>query len=190
MKKKPHHTNVRRLIPLFLIFSIGLFVGLKISQYREVRLLHSPSQENNKAVSAKVLYVIDGDTLDVVIDGKKERVRLIGIDAPEMAYEEKQADCFAKQSKEFLREMLDGKTVQLESDPTQDNRDKYERLLRYIFVEDGTDVNRFMIAGGFAREYTYLGIPYRHQKEFQEAELEAKNKKLGLWAEGACSVLP
>ena len=145
------------------------------------------------AVSLSPLYVVfsvvDGDTIDVLIDGKKERVRLIGIDAPEFGDEEHPAECFAQEALSEAKELLDGKIIRLVSDPTQDNRDKYERLLRYVFLEDGTNVNERMIAGGFAREYSYLGIPYQYRQEFQEAERDAKNKKLGLWAEGACSVL-
>ena len=145
------------------------------------------------AVSLSPLYVVfsvvDGDTIDVLIDGKKERVRLIGIDAPEFGDEEYPAECFTQEALSEAKELLDGKIIRLVSDPTQDNRDKYERLLRYVFLEDGTNVNERMISGGFAREYSYLGIPYQYRQEFQEAERDAKNKKLGLWAEGACSVL-
>ena len=186
MKKKLHQNNVRWLITLIFLFLIGLFVGLEVSQFREVRPFSSQTSKNPKTVLANVLYVIDGDTIDVVIDGKKERVRLIGIDAPEVEYEDKPADCFADESAASLKALIDGKAVSLASDPTQGDRDSYGRLLRYAYLSDNTNVNKQMVSQGYARQYSYKGIPYQFQKEFQEAEREAKKLKKGLWADGVC----
>jgi micrococcal nuclease len=171
-----------RFISLFIL----LIIGFSFFIFKNPSFI---SKLVNNSSVARVLYVIDGDTMDVVIDGKKERVRLIGIDAPEMEYEEKRADCFANQATEALKTIINGNTVSLVSDPTQSDRDSYSRLLRYIFLTDGTNVNKLMISKGYAYEYTYKGIPYQYQKDFQEAELGAKENKIGIWAEGICPVM-
>jgi len=174
---------MRRIFP---IVTMGFLISIALFFFIKDKTIVAPK---SLSTTAFVLYVIDGDTMDVVIDGKKERVRLIGIDAPEVEYEEKRADCFANQATEALKTIINGNTVSLVSDPTQSDRDSYSRLLRYIFLTDGTNVNKLMISKGYAYEYTYLGIPYQYQKDFQEAELGAKENKIGIWAEGICPVM-
>jgi len=133
----------------------------------------------------EVTKVIDGDTIDVLIDGKKENIRLIGIDSPEAVDPRKPVECFAKESSNKAKEILTGKRVFLEADPSQGERDKYNRLLRYVFLEDGVNFNKLMVEEGYAHEYTY-DLPYKYQDEFIEAEKKAKQEKLGLWADDAC----
>jgi len=136
---------------------------------------------------AQVTKVIDGDTIDVLIDGKEERVRLIGIDASEVEHEGKPGECFGKEAKMYLEGLLNGQTVQLQSDPTQSKRDEYNRLLRYVFLPpEERLVNSIMLSQGFAREYTFKGIPHRYQKEFQDAQRRAEQQKIGLFADGVC----
>ncbi len=135
---------------------------------------------------SKVIKVIDGDTVDVEISGKKETVRLIGMDTPETVDPRKPVQCFGREASSKAKEALVGEMVRLEADITQGERDKYKRLLRYVFLQDGTNFNKFMIAEGYAHEYTY-NIPYKYQEEFKEAELNAQKQKIGLWADNACS---
>lgn len=134
----------------------------------------------------KVIKVIDGDTIQVDINGKTETLRLIGIDAPETGDPRSLVSCFGNEATNKAKEILNGKSVQLEPDSTQGERDKYGRLLRYVFLENGTSFNKLMISQGFAHEYTYR-IPYKYQLEFKQAERQAREKKLGLWADDACS---
>lgn len=133
----------------------------------------------------KVTKVVDGDTIRVVIDGKEESVRLIGIDSPETVDPRKSVQCFGKEASAKAKELVEGKNVILESDSTQDDIDKYDRLLRYVYLEDGTFVNQKMIEEGYAFEYTY-DVPYKYQTEFKEAQKQAESNKLGLWADSAC----
>ncbi len=133
----------------------------------------------------KVIKVIDGDTLVAEINGQNETIRLIGIDTPESVHPTEQVECFGVEASNKAKELLNGKMVALESDDSQGDRDKYNRLLRYVYLEDGTNFNKLMIEQGFAYEYTY-NSPYKYQKEFKEAEEEAKTNKVGLWAGGAC----
>lgn len=132
-----------------------------------------------------VTKVIDGDTIDVLIDGKKETVRLIGINTPESVDPRRPVQCFGKEASDKARKILNNKDVYLESDSSQGERDKYSRLLRYVFLEDGTNFNKLMIQEGYAYEYTY-NTPYKYQQEFRKAQKEAEDQKIGLWADDAC----
>lgn len=137
----------------------------------------------------KVAKVVDGDTIAVDISEKIETVRLIGIDAPEVVGKSKTVECLGKLASNKAKEILTGKSVKLEADQSQGERDKYGRLLRYIFLENGTDFNKMMVKEGFAKEYTYK-IPYKYQSPFKKAEKEAKEKKMGLWSLDECESLP
>ena len=139
------------------------------------------------AILYEVSKVIDGDTINVFIDGKKETIRLIGIDSPENVDPRELVQCFGKEASNKAKEVLTGKKVSLEADPSQGERDKYDRLLRYVFLEDGTNFNKLMIAEGFAHEYTY-NLPYKYRDEFIEAEKKASQEKLGFWADDACPI--
>jgi len=136
--------------------------------------------------TAKVTRVIDGDTIDVSFDGKTERIRVIGIDTPETVDPRKPVECFGQEASAVAKEQLTDETVQLESDPTQGERDKYNRLLRYVWMDNGTvDFGKLMIATGYAHEYTY-NLPYKYQAEYKQAQKEAEQGKKGLWADDAC----
>jgi micrococcal nuclease len=135
---------------------------------------------------AQVTRVVDGDTVKVSIDGKVQTVRLIGVNTPETVDPRRTVQCFGKEASNFTKEKLSGQTVYLEADPTQDNLDKYKRLLRYIFLSDGSNFNKTLISEGYAYEYTY-DIPYKYQKEFKQAQQMASNAKKGLWADTTCS---
>lgn len=142
--------------------------------------------EEPKLREFKVVKVVDGDTLDVHINGKTERLRLIGIDTPETVDPRKKVQCFGKEASNKAKEMLEGQFVVLESDESQGERDKYKRLLRYVFLPDGTNFNLYMIAEGYAHEYTY-DQSYKYQAEFKQAQKFATENKKGLWSSFTCS---
>ncbi len=127
-----------------------------------------------------VLKVRDGDTFEVEIDGKPEPVRLIGVNTPETVHPSKPVECFGKEASNKLKALLTGTSVALVADPTQGDRDHYGRLLRYVYLPDGTFVNKSLIAEGFAHEATY-DIPYKYQADFRKAQAAAKEQERGLW---------
>lgn len=133
----------------------------------------------------KVAYVVDGDTIDVMINEKKERLRLIGINTPETKDPGKPVECFGKEASDKATQLLYGQMVRLEADPTQGERDKYGRLLRYVHRLDGLNFNKWMIEQGYAYEYTYDKI-YAYQSQFKAAQSYAQKNRLGLWADGIC----
>lgn len=132
-----------------------------------------------------VARVIDGDTINVFIDSTSETVRFIGINTPETVRPGEPVECFGKEASEETRKLLAGKLIYLETDSSQDTYDKYGRLLAYVFLEDGTNINEDLIRRGSAYEYTYH-LPYKYQKLFKEAESDAQRNQRGLWGLGVC----
>ena len=144
---------------------------------------HSQSTHLDDVVS--VVRVVDGDTIVVGTGGTEEKVRLIGIDTPETVDPRKPVQCFGKEASDEAKRLMTGGQVKLVSDTTQSDRDTYGRLLRYVYLQDGTFVNKKMIEEGFAYEYTYH-VPYQFQTEFKSAQALAQKEKRGLWADGVC----
>ena len=132
-----------------------------------------------------VAKVIDGDTIDVVMDAALTRIRIIGLDTPEIVDPRKPVQCFAREASDEGHKLLDSQYVRLEYDASQDTYDKYGRTLAYVFLLNGTNYEKFMIENGFGHEYTYR-LPYKYQAEFKAAEQEAQAAKRGLWADGVC----
>ena len=141
---------------------------------------------DSEIILYKVVKVIDGDTIVVDISGKKETLRLIGIDAPEIGGNSSKNKCFGKEAEEFAKNILSDASIELEEDESQNDRDKYGRLLRYIILKDGSNFNKTLIREGLAKEYTYK-TPYKYQKEFKNAETEARKAKKGLWSDNTCA---
>ncbi len=123
----------------------------------------------------KVRWVNDGDTI-VLSNGA--RVRYIGIDAPETAHENRPAERYGPEAKAFNRDLVLGKMVRLELD--REHRDQYGRILAYIFLEDGTFVNRELLEKGYAH-FVYKAPNTRHDEALLIAQREAMAKRLGLW---------
>lgn len=143
---------------------------------------------------ATVVRVIDGDTVVVNIEGVEEKVRLIGVDTPESRLN-KRAELqeknlgkdmeniveLGKKAKEFTKSLLTkGSKVYLEFDVQQ--RDKYGRLLAYLYLEDGRMLNMEIICNGYAMPLT---IPpnVKYEKEFTECFKKAREERKGLWNE-------
>jgi micrococcal nuclease len=131
----------------------------------------------------EVDQVVDGDTI-VLADGT--RVRLVQIDAPERG---SAAECFGDEARAAARRLLpEGTSVRLERDPATDDRDDFDRLLRYAVRRDGTNVNLRLVADGAAAPYFYGGTRGRHAGELERSAREARTARRGLW--GACPGTP
>ncbi|HBG68865.1 MAG: Micrococcal nuclease-like protein [Candidatus Nomurabacteria bacterium GW2011_GWC2_39_41] len=133
-----------------------------------------------------VVSVVDGDTIKLNMDGKTETFRLIGIDTPETVDPRKDVQCFGVEASSKAKELLSGKRVRIETDATQGTYDKYNRLLGYIYREDGLFYNKYMIEQGYAHEYTY-NTAYKYQTGFKNAQKEAQANKAGLWSPSTCN---
>ena len=134
----------------------------------------------------QVVKIVDGDTVDILIDGATERIRVIGLDTPETVDPRQPVECFGLEASAKAQELLLNQRVRLEADPTQGERDTYNRLLRYIFLADGRNYSLEMVKQGYGHEYTY-NLPYKYQHAFQAAENEARSAQRGLWAPDICA---
>jgi micrococcal nuclease len=127
----------------------------------------------------RVVSVHDGDSITVSLDGRSEKVRLVGISAPELGDERPEYREAAEAARDFARSALKGKTVTLEVDARQGDRDRYDRLLRYVFLGDGTNFNEELVRKGYARVYDRFSFTLKPQ--FKKSEAEAKRERLGVW---------
>jgi micrococcal nuclease len=119
------------------------------------------------------------------VDGRrKETVRFIGMDTPETHDPRKPVQCFGETAAAHTKALLEGKNVRLEPDSTNSDRDKYNRLLRYIHLPDGTLVNAKLIRDGYAFAYTVF--PFTRLEEFRSLESGARAANAGLW--GSCRI--
>jgi micrococcal nuclease len=134
---------------------------------------------------ATVERVVDGDTVDVNLKGERVRLRLIGMNTPETVDPRRPVECYGREASAKARELLEGQTVWLEDDPSQQQRDRYKRFLAYIWMADGQMYNLEMIGQGYAYEYTY-SVPYKYQSLFKRAEEAAREENRGLWAPWTC----
>jgi len=148
------------------------------------------TQATKVQTNALVVHVVDGDTVDVKLDtepNKQYRVRLLGVNTPETVDPRRPVQCFGKEASDFAKKTLSGKRIKLEADPQADERDKYDRLLRNIILEDGTDFNALLVKDGYAQAYVSFPQNPARKVELRKLESEAKAAGAGLWAPGACS---
>lgn len=183
------------------IFVLGVLVGIWIfslqankatnqptktpKEFVVAEVVPTPSIENKKD-TYEVIKVTDGDTIQIMAADKKQTVRMIGVDTPESVDPRKPVQCFGEKASKKTSELLLNKKIYLEADSTQGDSDRYKRLLRYVFLEDGTNVNKLLIEQGFGHQYTY-NKPYKYREEFIKAETDARESERGLWADGACT---
>ena len=189
---------------LLVSFSIAIIIlGLGMlwfgwSQTKNLQLVTSPAptpiigSESSATGSAAlgvegewvlVTKVVDGDT--IVVDDEST-VRFVGMDTPETVDPRRSVGCFGKEASNETKKLLTGRTVILQKDVS--DTDKYNRLLRYIFLplENGQTlfVNDYLVRAGFARVLTYPP-DVKYNEQFRQAEEEAKENKRGLW--GRCN---
>ena len=133
---------------------------------------------SNATRRATVARVIDGDTIELQ---NGETVRYIGIDTPETVHPDKPAECFGTEATRANRRLVAGKQVRLERDVS--NHDKYDRLLRYIYVND-TFVNKYLVEHGYAHAVSYPP-DVKYQDILRKAQRTARRRERGAW--GACT---
>ncbi len=172
---KPKHLA----IIIFLLISI-----ITIFQERLPKGITSESQRKAGDGFVRITKVNDGDTVTVLINGREERVRLIGIDAPEVDQEP-----WGRRARRRLQDIIrkTEKTVRLEFD--MDERDRYGRLLAYLWTKNGRLINEEMVRAGYAVIYT---IPpnVKYVERLKDAQKTAKDKKKGIWGEGGLEERP
>lgn len=152
---------------LFIIVSAGLVLSGCGS--------HQPVNSNRE--SAKVERVVDGDTLEVLIKGKKEKIRLIGVDTPETKKPHTPVMYYGKEASDYTKKRLEKQSVELEWDI--DKYDPYQRLLAYVWIGDEL-FNRTLVKEGYARMATFPPN-VKYADLFKKDQEEARNMQKGLW---------
>ena len=168
---------------------VGLQAPLITSLEFTGLISNSPETQNNipadsQAVSAYVNRVVDGDTIEVILAGKKEKVRLIGIDAPETVDPRRPVGCYGVEASKEMTSLVANRNVTLKTDSQSSDRDKYQRLLRYVYTENGDFINAEMVQKGYA--FAYKVFPFDYLEVFSDYEKEARDSDLGLWDPNVC----
>jgi micrococcal nuclease len=131
-------------------------------------------------VSARVVRVVDGDTIIVSVDGREDRVRYIGVDTPESVKPGTPVQCYAKRASAENKRLVAGREVRLVADA--EARDRYGRRLAYVFrADDGVLVNLALVRGGYARPLT-IAPNVAHAGEIASAAQAARRAGRGLWS--------
>lgn len=163
---------------IVLLITLGVWIA------QDHGLLQNAGQvaETSQPGLYSINHFVDGDTIAVNMNGKVETVRFIGIDTPETHKPNTPVQCFGPDAAAETKKLISaaGSKVRLQSDPYSTNRDRYNRLLRYIYLPDGTLVNETLVKEGYAFYYPYF--PFTKSAAFQKDEQAAISAKKGLWA--------
>jgi micrococcal nuclease len=124
---------------------------------------------------ARIIAVNDGDTVTLVMQGKKYRTRLIGIDAPEMGQEP-----WGRTARAYLRTILKAEHWNVLVETDVEHYDKYNRLLVYLWSKDKKLINEMMVRDGYAVTYPFK-LNSRYRDRFKKAERSAQEKHIGIW---------
>ena len=133
------------------------------------------SEEPETVAHGTVVTVVDGDTLVVALDGRRERVRVLGIDAPEVR------SCLAERSTAETRRLALGRRVELEGDSSQRSRDRFGRRLAYVRLPEGRDLGFELVSAGLARSFV-VGRPFERLEAYRRAETAGRGRTPSIWA--------
>ena len=124
--------------------------------------------------------VVDGDTIDIAISGNTERVRLIGINTPETKHPTKGLECYGPEASAYTEQLLP-KGTKLRVERDIEARDKYGRLLLYVYIENSNVfVNLDLVLQGYARPMVFEPNT-AHKADFAQAATQAELRNVGLW---------
>jgi micrococcal nuclease len=135
-------------------------------------------QAISELTEAQVVGVTDGDTIDVRIEGRNYDLRYIGINTPEINHPTKGLEPFGPEATEANRRLVEGQTVYLEGDVS--GKDRYGRLLRYVYLPDGLMINAALVWQGYAHAVSYPP-DVKHQSLLRQMQHDAQSNDRGLW---------
>jgi endonuclease YncB( thermonuclease family) len=164
----------KRLLSLMVsLLVIGLtLIGQQLGWFDQ------PVEQLNPGLY-KVTSFSDGDTIAVNMNGVRETVRMIGVDTPETHHPDLPVQCYGPAAAAYTKNLIGNQEVRLEADPTNQNRDRYKRLLRYVYLPDGRLVQAEIIKNGYGFAYTLF--PFTKKENFIKLEEQAKTNLKGLW---------
>lgn len=165
----------RKVTWLSLLVALFVLVG---QQYGWFDWLNTQAEVNQPGLY-RVVKFDDGDTIAVDMNGKTETIRFIGVDTPETHDPRKPVQCYGPEAATYTKLTIGSQHVRLASDPLSSNRDRYDRLLRYVYLPDGTLLNEQLILTGHGFAYTYF--PFTKSALFVRDEALAQKAKHGVW---------
>ncbi len=170
------------LILLFVLTGCGTGTLTELSDTQETPTSSNQEESNvdveSNRTKAEVVRVVDGDTVQIEFNQKKETVRLLLVDTPETKHPDLPVQLLGPEASNYAEKMLSNKQIELEFDGPK--RDKYDRLLAYIWV-DGQNFNQLLLENGYARYAYEYDPPYTYQEQFKEAEKKARDQQIGIW---------
>lgn len=169
--------SIAQIVTLIIFMLITLAV-----QKGWVQLPDNKSILHNEPGSYRVSRFVDGDTIVVDMNGTNETVRFIGMDTPETHKPNAPVQCYGPAAAAYTKNRIGSQRIRLVSDSVTTNRDRYNRLLRYVVLEDGTTLNLELVQKGYAFAYAF---PFSRSEEFFAAMDKAKAAHAGLW--GNCA---
>ena len=176
MKRKTSKLKKINLISTITFILVALFYLVHDKYF--------PARKDIPDNPVEVVSVTDGDTIKVLIGNRQEKVRLIGMDTPEMAQKP-----WGGYAKKYLEGLVNasGRQVKLEYDV--EKRDKYGRLLAYVKTTDGQFVNYLLVQNGYAVLFT---VPpnVKYVEDLKSAQIEAREKELGIWSKNGLKERP
>ena len=175
----------KKVISLLVTFVV-VVITVQLKKIEKFETLPTQGAAVDTATSSiRVMRIIDGDTFEAMVDGQVEKIRMLGIDTPESVDPRRPVQCFAKEATKKLHELIFDREIILTPDFSNDDRDKYNRLLRYVSRPDGLLVNEEMIKGGYA--YAYIKFPFERREHYLKLQTAARSMGAGLWATTTCS---
>ncbi len=164
------------------IMSLFIWLGTEYGWFAGA----TASLEQNQPGMYRVTRFSDGDTIVVDMNGTNEQIRFIGVDTPETHDPRKPVQCYGAAASAFTKRAIGFGRVRLEADTKSTNRDRYDRLLRYVYLQDGTLLNQELIRQGYGFYYPYF--PFDKSDDFAAAQQEAQDAGRGLWKN--CEPIP
>jgi endonuclease YncB( thermonuclease family) len=154
-------------------------VGLLLGGLMCLLLVVQATAATPRTLVAKVERVADGDSVIAVTEnGTKLRIRLLGIDAPELPYNGKPGQPYAEDARDYLDHLIGGKTIRVDAY----GPDQYNRVLGVVWDEQ-VNINLVMVAMGYAEVYRGAPCP-AYCRELEQAEAQARRDRVGMWAQG------
>lgn len=170
-------TRSRRLWLLVFLVAVLLVV---LTQSGWLSGPFKSAQVNEPGLYA-IDHYVDGDTIAVNMNGNVEEIRFIGVDTPETHRPNTPVQCYGPEAAAYTKAQI-GRfgRVRLQADPLDTNRDVYGRLLRYVYLPDGTLMEDQLIKNGYG--FAYLDFPFSRKVRFAADQALAQKNKAGLWA--------
>ncbi|MBI2589399.1 thermonuclease family protein [Candidatus Saccharibacteria bacterium] len=176
-QNQPHRNLLFWWLVFILLVAIVIYLAFKLTGHENVLQKSQPGLYS-------IVKFDDGDTITVDMNGSIEIVRFIGVDTPETHHPDRPVECYGSEATDYTKNLIGKQKVRLQADLLDTNRDRYGRLLRYVYLPDGTLVEAKLITEGYGFAYTYF--PFEKASQFKAYERQAMTAGRGLWT--ACQV--